>query len=125
MSLVTFWAAKRAGVKVERVWIRASTKDFGVQNLGKRFIPLNAIPFGGFVHVWLESLGSYGCKKAKDICVILLINLYPSQAFIVSAGVLMNLLLAFVLLLRQVHFGQPFCNGRGFGMRLLKMEQLN
>lgn len=100
-----FWAAKRAGVKVEEFGLGLPPKIFGVQK-GETLYSLNAIPFGGFVRMAGES-GPTGAK-AKGHGRDFADQSLPSQAFIVSAGVLMNLLLAFVLLTAGYIFGmQP------------------
>lgn len=87
-----FWAAKRAGVKVEEFGFGLPPRIFGVKR-GETIYSLNWIPFGGFVRMLGED--SAAGKRSKRS-----INNQPLrvQAWVVSAGVVMNLLLAWVLL---------------------------
>ncbi|MBI5728433.1 MAG: site-2 protease family protein [Candidatus Magasanikbacteria bacterium] len=87
-----FWAAKRAGVKVEEFGFGLPPRAFGIKR-GETIYSINWIPFGGFV----KMLGEDGSSKTRSPRSV---NNQPLrvQAFIVMAGVLMNLLMAFVLL---------------------------
>jgi len=86
-----FTAAKRAGVKVEEFGMGLPPRIFGVKR-GETLYSLNWIPFGGFVRMLGEDGKSKKSKRSFE-------NQNPgTQLWIVSAGVVMNFLLAFVLL---------------------------
>lgn len=86
-----FTAAKRAGVKVEEFGMGLPPRIWGVKK-GETLYSINWIPFGGFVRMLGEDGGAKQNKRSFE-------NQSPgSQLWIVSAGVIMNFLLAFVLL---------------------------
>lgn len=108
-----FTAAKRAGVKVEEFGMGLPPRIWGVKK-GETLYSINWIPFGGFVRM----LGEDGESKKNQ-------NSFASkspavQLWIVSAGVVMNLLLSFVLLTIGFWIGidplmvdqEDFYNGR-------------
>lgn len=84
-----YFAAKKMGVKVEEFGLGLPPKLFGKQ-FGETFFSFNALPFGGFVRLKGEEehnneTDSFESKK-------------PSQrAFIIIAGVLMNLILGILI----------------------------
>ena len=94
-----FWAAKRAGVKVEEFGFGLPPKLFGIKR-GETTYSFNLIPFGGFVRLLGED--SMEGKKSKRS-----ISNQPlrTQAWIIVAGVFMNLLLAFLLLTAGFLYG--------------------
>ncbi len=89
-----FAAAKKAGVKVEEFGFGLPPRLWGVKK-GETIYSINWIPFGGFVRMLGEDPSE---KAAHNNARSILNQSLRSQAFIVSAGVLMNLLLAFLLL---------------------------
>jgi regulator of sigma E protease len=89
-----FFAAKRAGVKVEEFGFGLPPRMFGVKR-GETLYSFNWIPFGGFVRMLGEDDGSKEGKTSKRSYAN---QPFRIQAWIVCAGVIMNLLLAFVLL---------------------------
>ena len=89
-----FFAAKRAGVKVEEFGFGLPPRMFGIKR-GETLYSFNWIPFGGFVRMLGEDDGSKEGKTSKRSYAN---QPFRVQAWIVCAGVLMNLLLAFVLL---------------------------
>jgi regulator of sigma E protease len=89
-----FFAAKRAGVKVEEFGFGLPPRMFGVKR-GETIYSFNWIPFGGFVRMLGEDDGSAEGKTSKRSYAN---QPFRIQAWIVCAGVLMNLLLSFVLL---------------------------
>lgn len=89
-----FYAAKRAGVKVEEFGFGLPPRLFGVKK-GETLYSLNAIPFGGFVRLLGEDGAS---KELKNNPRSFSAQSLRVQAGIIVAGVVMNLLLAFVLL---------------------------
>lgn len=89
-----FFAAKKAGVKVEEFGFGLPPRMFGVKR-GETLYSVNWIPFGGFVRMLGEDSTTKESKSSKRSFENQPLR---TQAFIVCAGVLMNLLLAFVLL---------------------------
>lgn len=89
-----FTAAKRAGVKVEEFGFGLPPRMFGIKK-GETIYSFNWIPFGGFVRM----LGEDGTTKESMTSKRSFANQpLRTQAWIVVAGVVMNLLLSFVLL---------------------------
>ena len=89
-----FFTAKRSGVKVEEFGMGLPPRIWGVKK-GETLYSINAIPFGGFVRMLGED--STDKKALKDKRSFASQSL-SKRALIVSAGVIMNLLVAFVLL---------------------------
>lgn len=87
-----FTAAKRAGVKVEEFGFGLPPRLFGVKR-GETIYSINWVPFGGFVRMLGEDDGKASKSKRSFANQPL-----RTQAWIVCAGVVMNLLLAFFLL---------------------------
>ena len=83
-----FTAAKRAGVKVEEFGFGLPPRIFGVKK-GETLYSINWIPFGGFVRMLGEDSSS---KKARNSKRSFVNQPLRTQAWIVSAGVVMNLL---------------------------------
>lgn len=89
-----FFAAKRAGVKVEEFGFGLPPRLWGIKK-GETLYSFNAIPFGGFVRM----LGEDGTdKKSQMNKRSFSSQSLRTQASIVCAGVFMNLLLSFILL---------------------------
>ena len=86
-----FITAKRAGMKVEEFGFGFPPRIFGIKK-GETIYSINWIPFGGFVKIYGESgegaddARSFASKKAG------------TRAKVIVAGVVMNVILAFVLL---------------------------
>lgn len=95
-----FTAARKSGVKVEEFGIGLPPRIWG-KKVGETLYSINAIPFGGFVRM----LGEDGSDKASKSKRSFFNQTLDKQAFIVSAGVIMNLLLAWVLLTGGFIFG--------------------
>lgn len=89
-----FFAAKRAGVKVEEFGMGLPPRMFGVKR-GETIYSINWIPFGGFVRMLGEDTTTKESRSSERSFVNQPLR---TQAWIVVAGVVMNLLLAFVLL---------------------------
>ena len=89
-----FFAAKRAGVKVEEFGMGLPPRMFGIKK-GETIYSINWIPFGGFVRMLGEDTSS---KESRSSERSFANQPLRTQAWIVVAGVVMNLLLAFVLL---------------------------
>ncbi|QQR55262.1 site-2 protease family protein [Candidatus Peregrinibacteria bacterium] len=89
-----FFAAKKAGVKVEEFGMGLPPRIWGFKK-GETLYSINWIPFGGFVRM----LGEGDAGKEAETSKRSFRNQHLRvQAFIVCAGVLMNLMLSFVLL---------------------------
>jgi regulator of sigma E protease len=89
-----FYAAKRSGVKVEEFGMGLPPRIWGIKK-GETLYSINWIPFGGFVRTLGEDASSEESKSSKRSFANQSLRV---QAFIVCAGVIMNLLLSFVLL---------------------------
>jgi len=87
-----YWAAKRAGVKVEEFGIGYPPKIWGKKIKGTLY-SINWIPFGGFVKIYGEDLGEETLNDEKSFY-----NKKPrTKAFILVAGVLVNIIIAVVV----------------------------
>lgn len=92
-----FFAAKKAGVKVEEFGMGMPPRIWGYRpKKSETLYSINAIPFGGFVRLYGED--SHDTKLLKNP------HSFASKSagkkiMIIVAGVVMNFLLAFVLLL--------------------------
>ncbi len=99
-----FYAARRSGIKVEEFGFGMPPRAWG-KKVGETIYSLNWIPFGGFVRL----LG----EDASDPKVLANKRSFASKPprvriLVVTAGVLMNFLLAYVLLTLGFIFGiQP------------------
>lgn len=89
-----FFAAKKSGVKVEEFGMGLPPRLWGFKK-GETLYSINWIPFGGFVRMLGEGDDSKEGKTSKRSFQNQPLRV---QAFIVCAGVIMNLLLSFVLL---------------------------
>src|SRR3989344_6132106 len=85
-----FITAKKAGAKVEEFGLGFPPRAFGIKR-GETIYSINFLPFGGFVRIQGEDGSDRSDPKSFASKGIL------TRAFIVAAGVLMNLLLAVVL----------------------------
>ncbi|MBX4209477.1 site-2 protease family protein [Candidatus Parcubacteria bacterium] len=90
-----FYAAKKAGVRVDEFGLGFPPRIWGKQ-VGETLYSINAIPFGGFVKIFGENpdaaaiAGAYGPRSFVG---------QPKwiQVIILSAGVIMNILFAWIL----------------------------
>ncbi|MFA4815191.1 MAG: site-2 protease family protein [Candidatus Gracilibacteria bacterium] len=89
-----FVAAKRAGVKVEEFGFGLPPRLIGIKK-GETIYSINWIPFGGFVRMLGEDTSS---KESRSSERSFANQSLRTQAWIVVAGVAMNLILSFVLL---------------------------
>lgn len=95
-----FFAAKWAGMKVEEFGIGYPPKAMTFGRKGDTVYTLNWLPFGGFVKI----KGEDGDEGGKDSFVG---KPHYQQALVILAGILMNLLFAWVLLSITLGFGMP------------------
>jgi len=89
-----FWAAKRAGIKVEEFGFGLPPRIWGKKK-GETIYSVNWIPFGGFVRMLGED--AHDPKMIKDPRSFIAKSKWK-RTQVVVAGVLMNFLLSFVLL---------------------------
>jgi regulator of sigma E protease len=101
-----FYSAKRFGVKVEEFGLGMPPKLWGYKPKNSETIyTINAIPFGGFVRLYGED--SHDAKALKNKRSFASKPVWQ-RLIIIAAGVLMNFLLAFVLLVIGFTWGmQP------------------
>lgn len=99
-----FYAAKKSGVKVEEFGIGLPPRIWGKRK-GETLYSVNWIPFGGFVRLLGEDGRDPKLLKNKRSFISKPVRV---RVLIVTAGVIMNLLLAYVLLTVGFSFGiQP------------------
>jgi len=95
-----FFAARRSGIAVEEFGLGFPPRLFAIKRK-ETLYSLNLIPLGGFVKIKGENgeesqqSDSFGAKK-KSV-----------RAFVLAAGVLMNVFLAFIILSIGLMFGLP------------------
>lgn len=101
-----FYSAKKFGVKVEEFGLGMPPKVWGYKpQKSETVYTINAIPFGGFVRLYGED--SHNQKALKDKRSFASKPVWQ-RLIIIAAGVLMNFLLAFVLLVIGFTWGmQP------------------
>lgn len=87
-----FWVAKKSGVWVEEFGLGLPPKAWG-KKFGDTLYSLNWLPFGGFVKLHGENLDDRVTNPKKSF----LHKSKRARAMIVTAGVVMNFLLAVVL----------------------------
>ena len=95
-----FWTARKLGVKVEEFGLGFPPRLFGFKRKGTLF-SINLIPLGGFVKIFGEDDNE---EKEKGSFASQPIH---RRAIIIAAGVVMNLILAFILLSFIQGFGIP------------------
>ncbi|MBI2097467.1 MAG: site-2 protease family protein [Candidatus Vogelbacteria bacterium] len=92
-----FLAAKRAGVRVDEFGLGFPPRLFGWKR-GETTYSLNLIPFGGFVKIYGEDPEENNKVDPVDANRLMTAKSKWSQASILAAGVIFNLLLAWLLL---------------------------
>lgn len=118
-----FITAKRSGAKVEEFGFGFPPKIFSFKR-GETEFSINLIPFGGFVKIFGE-LGDH--KDSKGSFSGLKIS---KRAKIISAGVFMNIVLAFILISFVNLFGKPMIldeslekNARNIQVKVLEIAK--
>lgn len=101
-----FWAAKRAGVRVEEFGIGFPPRLWGVKKGGTLY-SVNLIPFGGFV----KMLGENTLAEGIDAEDSLASKSRWAQAGVLAAGVAANFLIAWLLLALALMIGLPAASG--------------
>lgn len=94
-----FFAAKFFGIRVDEFGIGIPPKIFGVQR-GETLYTLNALPFGGFVRIFGEE------SDVDDPRSFSAKGFWP-RTFIVAAGVIANLVVAYVIFSFIAWYGTP------------------
>lgn len=96
-----FFSARFFGVKVEEFGFGIPPRIFGFRSKKGILYSLNLLPFGGFVKIFGEEgenasmAGSFGSKPARI------------RAFILGAGILANILLAYLIFTALGALGMP------------------
>lgn len=94
-----FYAARKAGVKVEEFGFGFPPRIFGVKR-GDTLYSFNLLPLGGFVKLYGENEADLGTESFGGKSL-------GKRAWIVSAGVIANMLLAFVIFTIVAALGAP------------------
>lgn len=107
-----FIAAKKSGVYVEEFGFGFPPRLIG-KKIGETLYSFNALPLGGFVRLFGEEYHEEGKKTKSDIPKErAFINKKPWQkAIIITAGVVMNFLLGWVLISYLFTVGTPVAAG--------------
>jgi regulator of sigma E protease len=95
-----FFAARRFGIRVEEFGLGFPPKIAG-KRIGKTLFTLNLIPFGGFVRLYGENGQEKNDPESFAAQPML------KRAVVLAAGVIMNLVLAFVVFSAGFSFGLP------------------
>ena len=92
-----FLAAKKSGVRVEEFGLGLPPKLFS-KKVGETVFSFNLLPFGGFVRLTGEDGLQDGVSREAEVDSRSFASKKPlPRAFMLSAGILFNILLAFVL----------------------------
>lgn len=94
-----FLAAKRAGVRVDEFGLGFPPRLFGFR-YGETVYSLNLIPFGGFVKIYGEEAPAAGARDLAGVATerAMFAKSKLTQGSILAAGIVFNLLLAWLLL---------------------------
>lgn len=101
-----FIAAKKSGVRVDEFGIGFPPRIFS-KKYGETVYSLNLFPVGGFVKIFGENPDKES-TEGTDSKRSLVHKSKLIQAWVISAGVIFNLLLAWVLVSGGLMFGMPF-----------------
>lgn len=96
-----FWAAKRAGCRVEEFGFGFPPRLYSIERGGTTY-SFNLLPIGGFVKIEGEDMDSTDLSATSFAS-----KSAPWRVFILAAGVFMNIVLAYVLLTAQSIVGAP------------------
>jgi regulator of sigma E protease len=103
-----FWAAKRAGIRVEEFGFGLPPRAFG-KKIGETIYSVNWLPFGGFVRLYGEDSHDPGALKSRHSFAGKSLR---QRITVVVAGVVMNFILAILLLTAGFSLGiQPLLVG--------------
>lgn len=101
-----FIAAKRAGVRVDEFGLGFPPRLYQ-KKIGETVYSVNAFPVGGFVKIFGENPDDES-QRGKDAARSLTHKPKLIQAWVISAGVIFNLLLAWILLSVGLMAGMPY-----------------
>lgn len=106
-----FIAAKKSGIKVEEFGIGFPPKIWS-RRKGETLYSINAIPFGGFVKIFGENPepepeARYGAGPSEDFSSALFNKPRLIQAAVLAAGVIFNVLFAWLLVSTGFLIGLP------------------
>ncbi len=99
-----FFAAKWAGMRVDEFGIGYPPRAYTVARHNGTEYTLNWLPFGGFVKIFGEDESAEGGAKRTDSFVS---KPHYVQALVLVAGILMNLVFAWILLSFTLAIGLP------------------
>lgn len=100
-----FWAAKKAGVRVDEFGFGFPPKIWSFRR-GETEYSINLIPIGGFVKIFGENPDEES-ERGSDCSRSLIYKPRYIQAVILAAGVFLNLVLAWFLLSLSFYVGMP------------------
>ncbi|MDO8579824.1 MAG: site-2 protease family protein [bacterium] len=103
-----FYAAKKCGVRVDEFGLGFPPRIWSIKR-GETVYSINAIPFGGFVKIFGESPDDQSIS-GPDVARSFVHKSRWKQTIILSAGIIMNVLFAWVL------FGIAFTSGMTTGV---------
>ena len=95
-----FIAAKLSGMRVDEFGLGYPPRALTITTIGETSYTLNWLPFGGFVKIFGEDGGGADPRAFSKRPRIL-------QAIVLAAGILMNLLFAYILITGALMFGTP------------------
>ncbi|MBI3572168.1 site-2 protease family protein [Candidatus Kaiserbacteria bacterium] len=95
-----FIAAKLTGMRVDEFGLGYPPRALTLGSAGGTRYTLNWLPFGGFVKIYGENSEAAGEPAFSS-------KSRPAQAFVLAAGVLMNLLFAYLLIAGALFAGTP------------------
>lgn len=103
-----FVVAKLSGMRVDEFGIGYPPRAWGFQK-GETFYSLNWLPFGGFVKIYGEDMEEQlpGSEPSADTSRAFSARPRPLQAATLLAGIVMNLLFAYVLISATLLMGTP------------------
>lgn len=96
-------AAKLSGMRIDEFGIGYPPRALTLGKIGETRFTLNWIPFGGFVRIFGESLSDQAPSDPRAFSA----RPRPLQAFVLVAGVAMNLLFAYALIAGALAIGTP------------------
>ena len=101
-----FYAAKKFGIRVDEFGIGFPPKLFG-KKVGETEYTLNALPLGGFVKIWGENPEEVAELSEQEKSRSFGAQAKWKQAVVLSAGVAMNVVLAWILYTAGFFIGAP------------------
>ncbi len=100
-----FLAAKFFGIKVEEFGVGYPPRAWRIGKIGETVYTLNWLPFGGFVKIFGESLGEEVPESERKRALVS--QAKWKQAIVFVAGVVFNMIFAFLLFTMTFMMGSP------------------